>query len=1531
MAGLWKRWRAASFSFPPRLGSFEKTLSATVTTAGAKGARAHRRGCPSRSPIRAMFKLTKLHKAVTEALNAVPNVDDLAKSLGAVDVRPRVVSEHGGLHSATCIAYEPVQRLLAVGVDAGVKIIGGDGVEVLLATRHHVEPARCVEFMPGVGRVMRVSVDNGIDVFDLHSQTCLASTRWPIDVTCACGMKDSPFVMVGESTGRVAVAAVQHGADGDGILAPRSYSIAHPDAFGRYGKSGKSGKGEGLGFSAPAPTPAVVAVKPQPRRESTRVLIAYADGSMSLWDLHRRRPLAAYPPIIADDASPPGESPPPPLVGVVDDTGGSCVRWVGGSGRTVAVAHIDGSVATYDVPTAEPGGDSPRFAHSARTIGGSSSIAGIVRTRVTFPSEGPPAAASASASAAGDGFVEHGLSNTVEQNVEQTFEPTRRICAVAAGGPFDGWANSRAPTGAVLCVGGESVGAVTDPARIVSLRGWRDGDEGEGEGEGDGDADGRNGQNGFGKTWIPMPWFGAVLDAVLIPGPPGRADVVQAAAVLSEGGQIHVHDLRFIDGGAGSTGGISPGDAEAPTEAPADSPAESSAPRFPCAEVLDPMPSLSATCDPACALASPRLSSALTSRVQTPAGTKDDSLSFFSPFTPTSRAAVDRAAWGREWPVSGARVDEKARRWASRRERLRHVLAIPSGGSGGNVRVFSDGDPSPGKLTELAIAAPGPNAGTTVADRAVTRCHVALGGCVLVIGRACGAVEVHAVRAERASRRGESSATHAIRQLDSGLDLASAVKGGGTGAVEGGGYELVAELGSHAAQITSIATDAICALLAVGDADGVVTLVDLTRGLMMTSTKVFSQKHGEGVGCMELCPRIVGTGTGSGIKSEGSGGPPGDAEVAGSNPDAAGDADINDAYGRNGQNDDAPPVHSRFPGADVLCVASTESAVAFLDVALGTCLGARKTQLTPKTPSRALAVAPLTMNGTPPRSTARGRGADGALRAFTTSSHLWFNVGIETTQSRGEEDEPAHITRSTGAYTAADEATGFVAVASEEAIRVYPAHGAARGERHTVKKASTAEEPLVFAALVAPVAPDDDDSSDDTDDVITGDGLDTTGSSHASVTVGNGRVRPAAFAAVSSRGRLLVWSLPGLIPLRSLGPVPCLSVADGVGFCVDGALFASAGGGGLGSVAKLALAPPKGLGGAKAGVGENGLALVDVELAAAITAAESAATFDAQRPHPKAPPGGGHPPASVQSPFSPEGTPEKEKAAGPKPKNAASAKSDLTKSMNSFLKGDSRAALASFGSVMRATKEKANAAMAQAKSRIKESMGDKTRQDDGLDDSRTSSGDKTAADLAFLFAEPELLMDTMPGSSGVSAVSTAGAGRRGAGSSSTGKSRWIGEDSDRGIRGTFGGDPAGRGFGSESAARSAEPGLVESSSSAQPRATGDDADRAALFGISGSSELSSGAYPVAPKVNTAADIRAKYGVRKKAAHGGRGGGGGSGDASLATGLEETRGKLHERGERLRGIQDKTERMQSDAEDFASMAEKLRKQQEKSWW
>ena len=54
--------------------------------------------------------------------------------------------------------------------------------------------------------------------------------------------------------------------------------------------------------------------------------------------------------------------------------------------------------------------------------------------------------------------------------------------------------------------------------------------------------------------------------------------------------------------------------------------------------------------------------------------------------------------------------------------------------------------------------------------------------------------------------------------------------------------------------------------------------------------------------------------------------------------------------------------------------------------------------------------------------------------------------------------------------------------------------------------------------------------------------------------------------------------------------------------------------------------------------------------------------------------------------------------------NPGGTNNDLSKSVNHFLKGDGRAAMASFGSVMRRTKEKAAVAMVQAKEKIKTRM-----------------------------------------------------------------------------------------------------------------------------------------------------------------------------------------------------------------------------------
>ena len=208
-----------------------------------------------------------------------------------------------------------------------------------------------------------------------------------------------------------------------------------------------------------------------------------------------------------------------------------------------------------------------------------------------------------------------------------------------------------------------------------------------------------------------------------------------------------------------------------------------------------------------------------------------------------------------------------------------------------------------------------------------------------------------------------------IRQLDSGLDLASAGGGGshppgdGSG-TESNGYALVGELGVHVAAVTSIVTDATCSLLCVGDASGVVSLTDLTNGLMLTNTRVFTG-DGEGVGSMTLCPPILGTGPKIDKNldhSEGSGTIDGDTEEGEDGKGVGEEAETSREADKS-----FPP--SRFPGAEVLCVASTKSAVVFLDTALGKC---HKTT-SPKTPSIALAVAPLTVSGTVAASVMTGK------------------------------------------------------------------------------------------------------------------------------------------------------------------------------------------------------------------------------------------------------------------------------------------------------------------------------------------------------------------------------------------------------------------------------------------------------------------------------------------------------------------------------------------------------------------------------
>lgn len=60
--------------------------------------------------------------------------------------------------------------------------------------------------------------------------------------------------------------------------------------------------------------------------------------------------------------------------------------------------------------------------------------------------------------------------------------------------------------------------------------------------------------------------------------------------------------------------------------------------------------------------------------------------------------------------------------------------------------------------------------------------------------------------------------------------------------------------------------------------------------------------------------------------------------------------------------------------------------------------------------------------------------------------------------------------------------------------------------------------------------------------------------------------------------------------------------------------------------------------------------------------------------------------------------------------------------------------------------------------------------------------------------------------------------------------------------------------------------------------------------------------------------------------------GASRSESLIGGLEETRSRLEERGERLRGLQGRSEQLQNDASSFEAMAKQLRDREVgRKWW
>ena len=316
----------------------------------------------------------------------------------------------------------------------------------------------------------------------------------------------------------------------------------------------------------------------------------------------------------------------------------------------------------------------------------------------------------------------------------------------------------------LTCVGGEPVAC---PDNVICLRAMR--------------IDGAFRIETAGA--VALPWFGPVLDAT----PVAIRGVIESVCVLSEGSQLHMHDVRY---------GVSRDDVMPPKE------------------VTVVRHKLAVSCAPsACgaAIEAAKTFAANARRLTTIAPNETD-------------ASV---GWNNaRWPVSGGR-DVSFDGVGATEAR---IIVGAFGGDGSGARVFLD---ICGRLLPGGFLATN---GDTIA-----RLHVDAGGTLLVVGRRSGKVEIYSLRPFPSTDDGDEERVF-VRELNADESTLAAEErafretplhpSSSTSATSV--YTLIGTFTSptHANNpISCLRTDAAATLLAVGDAAGNVSLLHLQRGV----------------------------------------------------------------------------------------------------------------------------------------------------------------------------------------------------------------------------------------------------------------------------------------------------------------------------------------------------------------------------------------------------------------------------------------------------------------------------------------------------------------------------------------------------------------------------------------------------------------------------------------------------------------------------------------------------------------------------
>lgn len=261
------------------------------------------------------------------------------------DFEPRVVVHYGIPSTASILAFDPLQHLLAIGTQDGrIKVIGGDNIECLLISPKPV-PLKNLEFLQNQGFLVSVSNENVVQVWDLERRRLASSLRWESNISAFSVVCGTNYMYVGDEYGYLSV--LKYDIE-EGNIQHMPYQIP-PELIA-----------DEAGIEIPDQQ-SVVGLVAQPCTSGKRVLIAYQNGVIVLWDVSEDKSVLvrAYKDlqlkdeiIIRSTSDVRRES----LSYKSDDEQAekeiSALCWVSSDGSMLAVGYVDGDILLWNLSTA---------------------------------------------------------------------------------------------------------------------------------------------------------------------------------------------------------------------------------------------------------------------------------------------------------------------------------------------------------------------------------------------------------------------------------------------------------------------------------------------------------------------------------------------------------------------------------------------------------------------------------------------------------------------------------------------------------------------------------------------------------------------------------------------------------------------------------------------------------------------------------------------------------------------------------------------------------------------------------------------------------------------------------------------------------------------------------------------------------------------------------------------------------------------------------------------------------------------------